>query len=122
MATDRRHHRRIPLRLKVTCHPAGPEGGDVLRAVTSNVSGGGLMLEVEVTEETTLPEPHSTMKVEISVPPGQGHFPYKGRVSSVAEVLRSEPIAGSPAAPGARSAPRKIGLALRFKEPLKLAF
>lgn len=86
------------------------------RSTTRNISTGGLYFEVDVPEAASRPEVNSLMAVELTVPPGEGYFPYEGRVRSVAEVLRCERLDG-PEAPS-----RRFGVAARFREPLKLAF
>ncbi|HQA43237.1 MAG TPA: hypothetical protein PK579_01645, partial [Phycisphaerae bacterium] len=77
---------------------------------------GGLYFEVDVPEDVARPEVNSLIAVELTVPPGEGHFPYEGRVRSVAEVLRYERLDGP------ETSSRRFGVAARFREPLKLAF
>jgi len=58
------------------------------------------------------------LDIELTIPPGEGYFPYQGRVSSVAAVVRTEKLA---ALAGQISNPR-IGVGAAFRESLKLAF
>lgn len=110
---ERRQYRRLPIRLPLECFPAGETREHALRCVTSNISTGGLFFEADLVNGSGPPEVNSMLTVELTVPPGEGHFPYEGRVSSVAEVLRCERL------PADRP---RIGVAARFREPLKLAF
>jgi hypothetical protein len=96
----------------------------VLRGLTGNVSSGGIYFETDLTgpEANGFREPgpagRQLLDMELTVPPGDGHFPYEGRVSTVLEVLRRVDLEASPTA----DRPRRIGLAGRFHQPLKLTF
>jgi len=118
MQTDRRQHRRLDICLPLECHRPDRDDPLVLRSTTRNISTGGLYFEAEVSDGLPPPEPESLLSVELTIPPGEGHFPYEGHVRSVAEVLRCEPL-GSP---GGEQGPSRMGIAARFREPLKLAF
>lgn len=87
-----------------------------LRSTTRDISTGGLYFEASASDGLPLPDVNSLLAVELTVPPGEGHFPYEGKVRSVAEVLRCEPLEG-PEGPS-----RRFGIAARFREPLKFAF
>ncbi|MCC7194275.1 MAG: PilZ domain-containing protein [Gemmatimonadaceae bacterium] len=115
---ERRVHRRLSIRLPLECSPAGVEG-EILRATAANISTGGLYFEVEVPEGSAPPAPRSLLEVALSVPPGEGHFPYEGRVSSTARVVRCDVLE---AAAGAGPGTRRLGIAASFCEPLKLSF
>ncbi len=91
-----------------------------MRAMTRNISTGGVYFELDLTDGHAAPAEHSTLDVDLTVPPGDGHFPYEGRIRSTVEVLRCESLprnGGSGA-----SAPTRLGVAARFCEPLKYEF
>lgn len=98
------------------------DGGkaSALRTTTSNICTGGLYFELDLLDGVAAPDVNSRINVELTVPPGDGHFPYQGRVSSVAEVVRREslPAGDPPAAPGHA----RLGIGARFTTPLKLVF
>ena len=91
-----------------------------MRTVTTNISTGGLYFEVDLLDQVSRPEVHSVLNIELTVPPGNGYFPYEGRVTSAAEVLRRDSL------PEPRTAkpdsPTRVGVAVRFRDPLKLVF
>ena len=117
---ERRQHRRLAIRLPLECYPADAGRDHALRTVTANISTGGLYFEIDRMEGVSVPEPNRRLHVELTVPPGDGHFPYQGRVSSVAEVARREDI--PPPSPADTAHPARVGLAAKFLEPLRLAF
>jgi hypothetical protein len=114
---ERRQHRRLIIRLPMECAAADSSADGVLRANTNNISTGGLYFEVEVADAAAAPLPQSLIKVDLIVPAGQGHFPYEGRVSAAAQVLRCDPL---DAVKVPRS--RRVGIAAQFREPLRLDF
>lgn len=120
MQEDRREFRRQEVRYPMECCSAGDGRGYNLRAVTRNISTGGVAFEVDVLEGMVLPEPHALLDVELAIPPGEGHSPYQGSIRSVAEVLRCEPLP-SPRPQGGEGRER-VRIAARFREPLKLQF
>jgi hypothetical protein len=111
---ERREHRRLAIRLPVECSRANSSPGHAWRTATGNISTGGLYFEVDLLEGDAPPEMNALLNVELTVPPGDGHFPYEGRLSSVAEVRRCEvlPVADT----------RRFAIGAQFREPLKLAF
>ncbi len=113
-AGERRAYPRLNFLLAVECASVEPASPMVCRGVTRNVSSGGLYLETA----TDGFRPGGVWQLELSVPPGEGHFPYEGQVQAVAEVLRVEDLA-PPATSGDN---RRFGIAGRFREPLKLRF
>jgi hypothetical protein len=118
MDDERRKHRRLSIRLPMEFYPPEPGREAALRTVTRNISTGGVYFEVDLLNGMPLPQVGSVLRLELTVPPGDGHFPYEGRVSSVAQVIRTDPLAPPPA----EADGRRIGLAARFREPLKLTF
>ena len=117
---ERREHRRLPIRLPIEFGPAEGPRDTTFRAITANISTGGLYFEVELVDGTCPPAPHSVVDVDLTVPAGEGHFPYDGRIRSSAEVLRCETLEAN----GSSSIThhRRVGVAARFCEPLQLAF
>ena len=86
--------------------------------MTRNISTGGVYFEADLSNDLPPPEARSLLSVEMTIPPGEGYFPYEGRVRGVAEVLRCELMGAPDTSPGSR----RVGVAARFREPLKLAF
>jgi hypothetical protein len=84
--------------------------------LTRDISTGGICFEAELGNGFRFPAERDAIHVELTVPPGDGHFPYQGSVTSVAEVLRCERLG---AAPGRHP---RVRIAARWREPLKLAF
>jgi hypothetical protein len=111
---DRRQHRRLVIRLPIEC--SGPESSHdgVIRANTNNISAGGVYFEVDLTDGAAVPLPQAMIDVDLTVPPGEGHFPYQGRISAAAQVLRCDPLGDG--------SPQRLGIAARFCEPLRLEF
>jgi hypothetical protein len=120
MDQDRRESRRQEVRFPLECAPAGDVLDHVLRGVTRNISSSGLAFEMDLLEGMASPKPQSLMNIQLTVPPGDGHFPYQGSISSVAEVLRCEAIPAATLTPG--NGRGRVRIAARFREPLKLVF
>ncbi|MHC4442496.1 MAG: PilZ domain-containing protein [Planctomycetota bacterium] len=120
MSNERRQYRRLPIRLPLEFFAKEAEGEDVLRTVTRDVSTNGLYFELPLFKGVSTPKLNSLLNVELTVPPGDGYFPYVGRVTSVAEVVRCEPLPVS--ADSQSEVPPRIGIGARFQEPLKLVF
>lgn len=120
MDEDRRQHRRLAIRLPLECCASHESRDRALRTVTTNISTGGLYFELDLIDGVSLPEPRELLNIELTVPPGDGHFPYAGRVSSMAQVVRCEPLP-LPPSEAAASVPR-YGVAAQFRDAIKLAF
>ena len=120
MQEDRREFRRQDVRFPLECAVPGDGWEQSLRAVTRNISTGGVAFELDLLEGMSSPQPHALLDIELAIPPGEGHFPYQGSISSVAEVLRCDSIA-HPAQEGG-AVRERVRIAARFREPLKLAF
>jgi hypothetical protein len=118
MNREQRQHRRLEIRLPLECHRLTQGEGHVLRSTTRNISTGGVYFETDISDQLPPPEAHALLSVEMTIPPGEGYFPYEGRVHGVAEVLRCEPLGVADLMTGAQ----RMGIAARFSEPLKLAF
>ncbi|HSW46137.1 MAG TPA: PilZ domain-containing protein [Phycisphaerae bacterium] len=123
---ERRRHRRLPIRLPLECRGRGEPRRRVLRGLTANISSGGIYFEYNLSNEggsrslEDVPAGDNLLDMELTVPPGDGHSPYEGRVRTVVEIVRREELPGGAGA-GAEGR-RRIGLACRFHEPLKLTF
>ena len=115
---ERREHRRLLIRLPVDCLPAERDGHEPLRGTTGNISSGGGYFELDVPDGSPPPDPDALLQVELTVPPGDGHFPYEGRLRTVAQVLRTQPLD----VPAGTKRGRRYGIAARFRDPLQLAF
>ena len=107
--SDRRQHRRLDINLPVvyaTVDQGTPTSGN---AATVNISTGGIYFGVDKTDL----DAGRVLNVELTIPPGQGHFPYEGRISSLAEVVRVDQPS---------SAARRWGVAAQFRDAPKLDF
>ena len=74
-AEDRRKHRRLAIRLPVECCPKGESRERAMRAVTSNISTGGVYFEADVQEAggRTVSAPFGEadlLELEMTIPPG----------------------------------------------------
>ena len=113
---ERRAYPRMAATLAVDCRPLDDEADPTHRTVTQNVGSGGLYFETEAADFV----PGSRWAFTLAVPPGQGHFPYPGRVLGVGQVCRVTAPTSVDDDPTAASAHR--GVAIRFERPLKLVF
>lgn len=119
MEQERRQHRRLSIRLPLDCYEGNQRANGLSRAVTRDISPGGLAFEVELAPDAEPPAIHSLLTLELVVPPGDGHFPYEGHVRSLAEVTRCDVLQTALSDP---NLPRKLEVAARFREPIKLLF
>jgi len=121
---ERRKHRRLAIRLPLECCPKGQGREQTIRAVTANISTGGVYFEAEVLNGNRRSLSGESLgdkdllELELTIPPGEGHFPYERQVRSVVQIVRREDL---PADAGPEGHGR-IGVAGRFNEPLKFAF
>lgn len=88
---DRRRHRRIPLRLSVTCRKAGADEKKYAGS-TINVSPGGMLIEMGEIEIAA----GEVLAVEMRAPPAEGLPEFGGSFSSYARVLRRGPVNNLP--------------------------
>jgi hypothetical protein len=84
MDSDRRKHKRIPLKFTVLCQKVGLSDGRLYSGNTVNVSPGGMLVEVN---QSPLRD-GELVSVEMTVPPTEGLLEYGGRFSSYARVIR----------------------------------
>jgi c-di-GMP-binding flagellar brake protein YcgR len=120
MDQERRQYRRLAIRLPLEYYAVEDGHQRALRTVSTNISTGGLYFELELIEDAPVPRVNSLLNVALTVPPGDGHFPYESQVSSTAKIVRCEPLATP--APTQTDTPARLGVAACFCEPLKLAF
>lgn len=109
MRTERRKHRRLEISLPIEYASLINGSRESRRATTINVSTGGVYFE---TGQPNV-EPGNLLSLHLVIPPGEGHFPYQGRVSSLGEVVRVDPVEDSP---------NRCRIAAEFREQLKLDF
>ena len=117
MQQERRQYRRLAIRLPVEYFDLRDDGRRSLRTTSSNISTSGLYFEVDLIEGAPVPQLNSVLNVSVTVPPGDGYFPYEGQVTGTAEVVRCDHLA-----PQRNGDPARIGVGARFRDPLKLAF
>ncbi len=117
MQQDRRRDRRLDIRLPVEYFDLRDEEPRSLRTISSNISTSGLYFEVDLIEGTPVPQLNSVLNVSVTVPPGEGHFPYEGQVTGTAEIVRCDRLASQ-----RNGDPDRVGVGARFRNPLKLAF
>lgn len=116
-ATDRerRQYRRLDIELPLECFSTDRGPGHFLRTTTRNVGTGGLYFELELPPDVNAPKVDSRLHVTLTVPPGEGYFPYEGRVTSIAEVVRCDVLDSA-------AGTSRVGIAARLSDPLKLDF
>lgn len=117
MQRERRQYRRLAIRLPLEYQTVGQDESQALRTVSGNISTNGLYFEVDLIDGAPVPQLNSVLNVALTIPPGDGYFPYEGRVTGTAEVVRCDTLA-----PQRHDAPARVGVGARFREPLKLAF
>jgi hypothetical protein len=113
---DRRKNRRLALRLPVEYRIMDLEEPGLERTVCRDISTSGISFDTDCSRIAV----GTTLAVDLIVPPGDGYFPYAGRVSSRGEVVRVEP---APVADDATATtPVRFRVAARFKDAPTLNF
>ena len=114
--SERRQHRRLPLRLPLAYRRAGIAGGYSGRAVTANISTMGTYFE------SPAPNLHEGMALDLAltVPPAEGISPYVTEISTAGEVVRLIHLPRNK--DGDPNAPVRAGVAVRFSRPLQYEF
>ena len=107
---EKRRNPRLAIRLPIAHRPAGELTAAPKNTFTTNVSPGG----VQFITNGDAPEIGSKLEMELIVPPGEGHFPYVGRILGIGTVLRCA-SANSPSHP-------RWTVAAKFDDPLSLEF
>lgn len=123
---ERRRHRRLTLHWPIECTANLDQRRRVFRGVTENISAGGVYLRASHNRDDAAPATGALLDVAFTVPPGEGHFPFEGRVRGRARVIRCEPIrspvpADRAAAPAHEGSDR-LGIAVAFEQPVQLVF
>lgn len=111
---ERRQHRRLQMHLPLEFCRASESAAGRHHTVTRDVSTGGIYFETAMDDLRK----GELLDIEMTIPPGEGHFPYQGRVSSVARVIRMEVPSGLVG----RVANRRMGVGVAFRESFKLSF
>ena len=109
--TERRCEDRLSYRLPVEYRPSGSAGG-LRRAITRNVSPGGVQFEA------TDKDLRRGMELELSlkIPPSPGVAPFETQVSTIAEVIRID----RPADDGqSHYDGQRVLVGARFSRPLR---
>lgn len=85
---ERRRHPRLPICLPIAHRSPQDEAGAERHHFTLDVAAGGVCFA------GVGPQPAVGQKllVEMTVPPGEGHCPYVGRVHGLGTVLRCVPL------------------------------
>ena len=111
---ERREHRRLQMHLPLEFRRATESAAGQHHTMTRDVSTGGIYFETAMDDLRN----GELLDIEMTIPPGEGHFPYQGRVSSVARVVRME----KPSGLSGRTANRRVGVGVAFRESFKLSF
>jgi len=111
---ERRKHRRLQMHLPLEFRRATESAAGQHHTMTRDVSTGGIYFETAMDDLRK----GELLDIEMTIPPGEGHFPYQGRVSSVARVVRME----KPSGLSGRTANRRVGVGVAFRESFKLSF
>lgn len=123
MEQERRQHRRLAIQLPVEWTFEREGVGKTMRAMTGNISTGGLYFELDLMEGVVEPQVNDVLQLVLTVPPGDGYSPYQGQVSSIGRLVRRVAVPGDSANSGeAKLHMSRVGFGVRFQEPLKLAF
>jgi len=111
---ERRKDARIELRIPVELRQERPDGTNVLRTVTHNISSSGIYVEVDDADFTVGEE----IGVELTIPPAEGVSPYPSRASCPARIRRIARLGG----PGSSLLENaRVGVAAEFLKRLRLS-
>ncbi len=116
LRTERREHQRIRLRLPVR-GALGDDDQQVHHGVTVDLCPRGLLFETDAGAF----HPGAEVRLDLTVPPGEGYSPYPGVIRGVGEVLRVEDR-GATTAPTAHGPRHRFSVAARFREPVEFEF
>ena len=112
MESDRRSHKRLPVKFSVLCQKVGLSDGRFYSGNTVNVSPGGMLVDVANSQL----KDGELVSVEMTVPPTEGLLEYGGSFSGYARVVR---VHQSQAAMSSRSSPANA-IAVEFCESPRL--
>ncbi|UCG15373.1 MAG: PilZ domain-containing protein [Phycisphaerales bacterium] len=113
---DRREHQRLAVRFPLEYRIIDLEDPPIHRSVSRDISSGGVSFETDCDHI----EVGTNLVVDLLVPPGEGHFPYAGRVRSDGRVVRVERFLG--AGEAANPTGPRFRIAAQFKHVPKLHF
>jgi hypothetical protein len=108
---NRRRHRRLEMRLPVECRHARDGETFVVRTVTQNISTGGMYFELDRPDFAAGDE----IDLELTMPAAEGVYPYEGRASCSAKIIRADRIS---AADGSD----RFAMAAEFRDRLRLRY
>ncbi len=111
---ERRKHRRLQMHLPLEFSRVAEPSAGQYHSVSRDVSTGGIYFETAMDELRK----GELLDIKMTIPPGEGHFPYQGRVSSIARVVRTQ----KPSASAQRTANLRMGVGVAFRESFKLSF
>ena len=120
--SERRRHPRLPIRLPIAHRVMGAEPPNQRHDFTIDIAAGGVYFSV------TDPPPDVGQKLqfELAIPPGEGHFPYAGKIRGLATVTRREPFGFAhgpePVEGPLGAAAQRWTVAASFDKPLDLEF
>jgi len=86
--SEKRKHRRLPLRLELLCRKANATGAKFCKGRTVNISASGLYFE---TAACTF-KSDNLLAIRLSIPPTAGLLESGGELSAFAKVLRTHRI------------------------------
>jgi hypothetical protein len=112
---ERRRHRRLPIKIPLSCSKVGSTAEKARKGLTVNISPAGLYFQ---TRAGTFKD-GSLVRVELSIPPTTGVLEFGGTISSFARVVRTHRIQDYRTNTGLSSS--KFGVALEFCQPPKLS-
>ena len=120
MEKEQRRFRRLPIQLPAECKLERGERTYLFRTVSRNISTGGIYLELEAQPDGHPPEMADTLDLVLTVPPGDGYSPYEGQVMTTGKVVHRKDL--SVDSSENEKACQRIGLGIRFQQPLKFTF
>lgn len=102
--------------MPLECSPVRSGPRTAYRTVSINLSSDGVYFEAD----SDVFRKGMLVDFAFDVPPGDGHFPYRGCVRGVGEVVRTEelPALQTPDDAGHQ----RFGVAAHFRKPLRLVF
>ncbi len=109
MQTERRKHRRLSIRLPISYSVVEDDVSAADSTETINISTGGAYFGTDRKDIYT----GTMLDMELTIPPGQGHFPYEGRISSRGVVVRVDEL---------NEGPNRFGVATQFRESPRFMF
>jgi len=105
---DRRQHRRLRLQLAVSVAPAEQAQAQPETFWTANISPGGMYCQAA---RGWQPPGGRRIRFQLTVPPGGGYSGSEGTIGGAGEVVRVDSLENG-----------TVGVAVRFTDPLRLAF